>query len=506
MRALFGGDPNLNETNGIVRLNKASQTVTIWDAETGGTQYTNLLAFDGTTAISSVTSTGRTLAPFYGEDNDIAHAWADTGDGDRELILGTFPGAALSAAYASKGDARAVRASDVYYTGPVVTFVNDDSDPLFHDVWEVIAAEKGIKISLAAVAGRITGEYPVVGYPSMTLAELQAIEANGHDVFVHGYAHLESNDPAVTPAMLDEDFARARAYADENFPTNADIMVWPGGVTKTNADKKAAARKHFRYAINASGGPMNPAQTPVDNWAIERVNGDTLTEAQLKAHIDTVVANNGWLVVMTHDKELDASGRAASMTKLRNVIDYCGTVGAEILKFTEAEKVKGNAVAIGEHTQAGSTFIGRMGRTRWNGAQGMWTPTIYGTGTPGAHTYAQQKGYYQVEGGMVTVKCAITITDAGWDAATTGNLRISGLPFEATALDLAACAPVKYGHYNLGANYSTIWAQASGSFCHLFVTGNNVGDKYMDTTALVAGANRVIQFTMTYMLADPAWV
>lgn len=96
MRALFGGDPMLTETNGIVRLNKSSRTLTFYDAETGGAQVTDLLDGDGTTAISTVTTTGAVVPPFYGPDN-VTLLWADAGDGNREPMRGAYESTALSA-------------------------------------------------------------------------------------------------------------------------------------------------------------------------------------------------------------------------------------------------------------------------------------------------------------------------------------------------------------------------------------------------------------------------
>lgn len=124
MRALFGGDPMLTETNGIVRLNKSSRTLTFYDAETGGAQVTDLLDGDGTTAISTVTTTGAVVPPFYGPDN-VTLLWADAGDGDREPMRGSYESTALSAAYAGKNAvAPKWQASTDYAAGDTVLSPN----------------------------------------------------------------------------------------------------------------------------------------------------------------------------------------------------------------------------------------------------------------------------------------------------------------------------------------------------------------------------------------------
>lgn len=418
---------------------------------------------------------------------------------------------ALSSTYAAGADLAPVRHGDTYTAArPVLTFVDDDADPLFYDVWDVIADEKGVDISLAAIAGRVSGAVVIPGYPSMNLTQLRAIRAKGHDILNHAWEHLASYDAANTADELYTDWATAQAWYRTHFPEAVEaqeVLVYPGGLAATEVAKKGSARRLFRYGITTTATYNT---TPVDNWAIQRINGDTLTEAQLKTAIDGTVAANGWLVVMTHDKELDAGGRAANMTKLRNVIDYARAQGVEILKFTDAEKVKGNAVAIGEFTdRPNSTFIARGGKRRHDHAQGTWTPRLYGSTTPGVHTYTQRKGYYQIVGGMVIAKASISITAANLDAAMAGNLRIDGLPAAAmpSALDVAGVAPVaSYNIFNPGAGFTHISVKTSGTYLNMMTEGNNVAEKFLTNAHIVAGQTLNIAFTLTYMLAgDPVW-
>ena len=63
--------------------------------------------------------------------------------------------------------------------------------------------------------------------------------------------------------------------------------------------------------------------------------------------------------------------------------------------------------------------------------QGTWTPVLRGSGVAGTQTYSAQTGVYVVTGDMVTAW--FRITTSAIDAATTGNVQITGLPFTQTA-------------------------------------------------------------------------
>lgn len=41
------------------------------------------------------------------------------------------------------------------YNGPAVVFVDDDAQDAFKTSWQLLASEKGIKISIAAITGRV---------------------------------------------------------------------------------------------------------------------------------------------------------------------------------------------------------------------------------------------------------------------------------------------------------------------------------------------------------------
>lgn len=59
--------------------------------------------------------------------------------------------------------------------------------------------------------------------------------------------------------------------------------------------------------------------------------------------------------------------------------------------------------------------------------EGSWTPVLEGASTAGTQTYSTQVGRYTKIGNLCFVQCNITLS--AFDAATSGNMRVNGLPF-----------------------------------------------------------------------------
>lgn len=105
MRAYFGGNLVLRRLGAFLRANDESIAVTFYDAEEGGTRYTDLALDEaGTLPVTSYTATGATTDGPWGPPG-VLWMWADSGDGKRELVRGVFSEAGLSATYVGLGPA-----------------------------------------------------------------------------------------------------------------------------------------------------------------------------------------------------------------------------------------------------------------------------------------------------------------------------------------------------------------------------------------------------------------
>jgi len=94
----------------------ADSVITLWNAETGGTQYTDLLDEDGEacTFVNTADGTGPrpvgTIPPFQGPDG-ITAMWAQADDGSRAQIIATNVGDLIAAATAAAESAASAAAA-----------------------------------------------------------------------------------------------------------------------------------------------------------------------------------------------------------------------------------------------------------------------------------------------------------------------------------------------------------------------------------------------------------
>ncbi|UDM78941.1 BppU family phage baseplate upper protein [Vagococcus fluvialis] len=241
--------------------------------------------------------------------------------------------------------------SKVHYNGPVVTIIDDDLDTDFRTVWNPILKDyPELRISVAMIAGRVKAGI------GMTLPEIKELQKKGHDILNHTTHHIASYE--ITPEEADADYRQAIKFMKDNDFPHYDLLVYPGGLHPLDLKIKDVARKYFRYAVSTETAGIY-ANSPTDTWCVPRPNADIKTIEQLKGYVDKTKNENTWLVLMTHSHILKEEGSQ----KMREFIDYCKTVDVPIMKFSEAVKLKGNAISIGEYTDGNSTFVGVDGKT-----------------------------------------------------------------------------------------------------------------------------------------------
>ena len=239
------------------------------------------------------------------------------------------------------------------YNGPIVTIIDDDAMPDFRTVWNPILNDTGAKITVAVITGRVGTSQ------SLTLQELKDLQAQGHEIVSHTVNHTVTSD--ITVQEAESDYPAAKKWMLNNGFEGHDTLVYPGGLHENRIEIKNVARKYYKYAVSTTvGGDYN--LSPVDNWRVPRIQGDTKTLEQLKTAVDNAVLNNGWVILMTHSHILQAEGAQ----KMRDFITYVQGLNVPIMPFGEASKYKGNAVAIGEYEEDG-TFIAMDGTGKVGG-------------------------------------------------------------------------------------------------------------------------------------------
>jgi translation elongation factor EF-G len=129
--------------------------------------------------------------------------------------------------------------------------------------------------------------------------------------------------------------------------------------------------------------------------------------------------------------------------------------------------------------------------------EGTWTPVFQGTVTAGTYVYSTQVGRYTKVGNLVTVFGHLVISSI--TTAATGVMRIGGLPFTTSSVNVYAAGTVGYtdlitissGTLALSVNTSAVIIDM-----YRIISGAGVG--FITPSDLVA--NTRINFTATYFV------
>jgi hypothetical protein len=127
--------------------------------------------------------------------------------------------------------------------------------------------------------------------------------------------------------------------------------------------------------------------------------------------------------------------------------------------------------------------------------EGTWTPSITGSTTAGTIGYDSQVGKYTKIGNIVTVSC---VADTGIvTAAPTGDLRVSGLPFNAVSFfEFVGAVVIKGIPFPASTTTVSVSSVASQSYVHFFASGDNAVAARVQADSLAT--DDYVRFTLTY--------
>jgi hypothetical protein len=250
------------------------------------------------------------------------------------------------------------------YTGAIVTFVDDDAESYFLTNLKPTFDAKGVKCNIAVISNNVG----TINY--MSVQDLLNLQSQGYEIVSHSKTHSSSifrdNIANTTDAMLDIEFGDSQKWLKDNGFGDVNIIIYPYGYFGTYASKiKNIARKYFRNGVDA-GGTYNTS--PSDNMLLGRIFLDKTKDiSTFTASIDQAIANNAWLIFGSHGYDTNQIDGAY----LGQIIDYIKSKNIPILTFSDAEKLKGNAVSYGEYTDTTKgMFIGKDGAVKLNGING----------------------------------------------------------------------------------------------------------------------------------------
>ena len=265
----------------------------------------------------------------------------------------------------------------------LLTFVDDDTKSTVMDRWPQIIQEKNIKMNLAVITGEVGGT------GSLTWQQIKDLKAMGAVPVVHCHNHIEYT--TLTETELRTDMQTALSLFKAN-GLHSDALVYVGGAH--NALVRKVTRDYFRCGVTVqSTTPENDINyPPLNQYAIRRRPLAETTYADYKAWLDLAIANNGWLVFMSHSQF--AAFDETQVQYIKDLIDYARTQGVEIVTLDEGLDIYGNLLDQGDYSGVGDNYTiidceGNMHSTKFNQYNYEYNTALTGNDIP--TTYPQNK-------------------------------------------------------------------------------------------------------------------
>lgn len=195
---------------------------------------------------------------------------------------------------------------------------------------------------------------------------------------------------------------------------------------------------------------------------------------------------------------LDSSGGAIFGTAYAGVVWHnanypivFGVNNAEVARFNTSGNLAFPS-GKGIDFSAASHAAGMTSELLNDYEEGTWTPTIAGDSVAGTQTYLVQVGRYTKVGNRVYFNARIVLSAK--DAATAGNIMVSGLPFtpNSTSSDFHAVAVGNAGLITLTALYTQLEAHIEPNLTNIYLgqIGSGLAYSYLQAAA-IANTTRI---------------
>lgn len=159
-----------------------------------------------------------------------------------------------------------------------------------------------------------------------------------------------------------------------------------------------------------------------------------------------------------------------------------------------------NVVCLGYFGEVTDNTVGGMIRPdRLFMKMGTWTPVFAGSATPGTQTYSAQTGTFIKMGDMMFITCLLTLS--ALDAATAGNINITGLPSAYAGgftNGVVGCSIVGWGGFTLTAGYTDFTAEITAGSQQIQLLMNGSAQSVAFVTKAMASSTSNIQLSAWY--------
>lgn len=235
---------------------------------------------------------------------------------------------------------------------PMVTFIDDDGCVEVLTKLKPLVIAKGIPYTLAIISDKMasaTGDTSFMGYTNV----VDLHKNFGFEITSHSKTHQAMSGQSEADQLIEvrESYERLNELG-----LNAEYIVYPYG-----SNDKSVRSKVSKYYKGAIGTNANLNTMPLQTFNLYRiplgyaapVGSDTL--AYYKSRVDEAIANNSWVIFMTH--VANPAHTAEQQQHLSDLIDYIQTTTAKIVTVKEGYETIGNLMDIGDYTDSDYQYI-----------------------------------------------------------------------------------------------------------------------------------------------------
>ncbi len=315
---------------------------------------------------------------------------------------------------------------------PSFCFVDDDCRTEAYTILKPMLEARGAKGTFASITGSI-GEAT-----RMTLAQMQDLVANGHEIISHTHTHRQLT--TLTEAEIISEFENSKSILD-GYGMTGDVLAYPNGLY--NKQVVELAKKYFKCAMD-TGDWSNGS--PLHTYSLSRLGVGAWGFGELSAittRIDDIIANKRLCILMTHVGD----NTAAENTLIGQVLDYIISAGYQIQTFSDAYEEHKNILDIGEYDTSSDLSTFAVGGDGILGGVGA-NPVV--TSIPGGGITAATPATY-FEEGKITYAQISDSSASGFPQSQGGTLMTSRVARE----DI--CIYQEYTLYMSGYRYIRYW-------------------------------------------------
>lgn len=232
-------------------------------------------------------------------------------------------------------------ASNLPVGAGIISFIFDDgylsAKTIVAPVFEARGIRAGFAVPFTDVDGKDAAKF-------VSIADLQAMQAAGHEIGSHTYSNTSLTANTVMQPTAQYEI---RGGAEKLFECGIDCNWFVSVSSTMHADYKAHLRDDYAHAYTVyKGGSINgdaiQTQFDIDPYGLHRTSLYTLWEAtnpgteasrtleRIYSTIDYVKNNGGWVVFSCHDPSRVWLADSLPQTQLEAVLDYAVASGVRI--------------------------------------------------------------------------------------------------------------------------------------------------------------------------------